>query len=80
MLDRSLTVRGASVLLGLFLTQFLVSVLGSDTANRWTIVVLSAGYVVLAVGRAVQRRSTLRALLHDGFRGRFDEAGPAPSS
>lgn len=36
LLDRSLTFRGAGLLLGLFSTQFLVSVLGTDTANRWT--------------------------------------------
>jgi cation:H+ antiporter len=49
LIDLSMNTRGALSLLGLFLVQFLVSVLFSESVNQVTIVALSTVYVVAAV-------------------------------
>ncbi len=67
LLDRSLSFRGAGVLLGLFLAQFLVSVLGTDAANRWTIIALSIVYAALALVRIARHLPTVRGLVRDGL-------------
>ncbi|PPK70874.1 sodium:proton exchanger [Actinokineospora auranticolor] len=64
----SITVRGALVLLGLFLAQFALTALLPASIKGVEIVALSIVYLVLAVGVAVHKRADLRTLVRDGFR------------
>ncbi len=67
LLDRSLTFRGALMLLGLFSVQFLVSVMASERTNQITIVVLSIVYAVLAAIELVRRRHRVLDVVKDGL-------------
>lgn len=78
LIDLRVTVRGASALLGLFLVQFLVSVLGSAEANRWTIIVLSVVYAGAAVLRLVRHRSRTARLVKDATVTPFDRLSEEP--
>ncbi|MDN5863798.1 MAG: sodium:proton exchanger [Gammaproteobacteria bacterium] len=49
LVDKSLTFRGATALLSLFLVQFFVSIFAGQQINQITIIVLSALYGVLAI-------------------------------
>jgi cation:H+ antiporter len=66
LIDLTLSFRGALMLLGLFSAQFAVSVFGSSEQNRWTIIVLSIVYVVLAVVRLARMRRQTWRVLKDG--------------
>ena len=66
LIERRLGWRGASVLLGLFLTQFTVSIALPDY-NRTVIIALSAIYLALAVGRLIWRRHDTWRIVRDGF-------------
>ncbi|WP_432476144.1 sodium:proton exchanger [Nocardioides sp. GXQ0305] len=61
----SLNARAAIALLGLFLSQFLVSVLFSEQVNQIVIVVLSAVYVVAAVAILMRHRGRALRLVRD---------------
>jgi cation:H+ antiporter len=78
LIDKRITSRGAWALLSLFLVQFLVSVFAGAQANRITIVVLSALYVVLAVVRLVRRRRDLLDVLRDGTIAPLDQLPTEP--
>lgn len=78
LIDLRVTFRGACALLGLFLAQFLVSVLGTPQANRITIVVLSGVYILLAVGRLVHRRGDLVRVMRDGLVSPLDQLSEKP--
>lgn len=80
LLQLRLTVRGAATLLALFSTQFLVSVLGSDEANRITIVVLSCVYVGLAVVLILRRLGHARRLVRDAVRTDLDTLEDEPAA
>ena len=68
----------AVALVTLFSVQFLVSVLWSAEANRITIIVLSCVYVLLAVGRLVQRRDQVVRLVREGTRTPLSEVSEEP--
>ena len=78
LIDKRLTSRGAWALLGLFLVQFLVSVFASSQANRITIIVLSAVYLLVAVVRLVHRRRDLLDVLRDGTVAPLDKLPTEP--
>jgi cation:H+ antiporter len=80
LIDRRITSRGAWALLGLFLVQFLVSVFGSPQANRITIMVLTAVYLVAAVARLVHRRRELVEVVRDGTVSPLDELPTEPAA
>jgi cation:H+ antiporter len=80
LIDRRITSRGAWALLGLFLVQFLVSVFASSQANRITIVVLSAVYLVAALVRLVHRRRDLAEVVRDGTVAPLDELPTEPAA
>jgi cation:H+ antiporter len=67
LLDLSLTVSGAVALLSLFSVQFVASIVAPADVNRWTIIVLSGVYAVLAVVQLVRRRQRTRQLFADGM-------------
>ncbi len=71
LIDRQLSYRGAALLLTLFLSQFLVSVVLPDY-NRAVIIALSVLYLVLAVGRLVLKRDVAWQTVKDGFRTPMD--------
>ncbi|MCL8027431.1 sodium:proton exchanger [Nocardioides bruguierae] len=66
LLDLRLSARDAGVLLGLFTTQFLVSVLGTDAMNTYVIVALSIVYVGWSALRVARRLGVTRRLVRDG--------------
>ncbi|MDQ3664219.1 MAG: sodium:proton exchanger [Actinomycetota bacterium] len=67
LVDLSLTLWGASGLLSLFLVQFVVSVAASPEVNKLTIIGLSIGYGILAVGQLARKwRRTIR-VVKDGL-------------
>ena len=72
LIERRLGWRGASVLLGLFLTQFTVSILLPDY-NRTVIIALSVVYLGLAVGRLIWRRHDTWRIIRDGFATSMDD-------
>jgi len=78
LIDKRITSRGAGALLGLFLVQFLVSVFASSQANRITIIVLSAVYLLFAVVRLVHRRRDLVDVLRDGTVAPLDKLPTEP--
>jgi cation:H+ antiporter len=78
LIDKRITSRGAWALLSLFLVQFLVSVFASSQANRITIIVLSAVYLLLAVVRLVHRRRDLVDVLRDGTVAPLDKLPTEP--
>ncbi|WP_433260894.1 sodium:proton exchanger [Actinosynnema sp. CS-041913] len=64
--DLGLTTAGAVTLFALFATQFTASIVLPDNANRLVIVVLSAVYIVLAIGQLVRRRHIGARTARDG--------------
>jgi cation:H+ antiporter len=79
LMDRTLSFRGALALLGLFLTQFFVSVLGTPEQNRYTIIALSIVYAVLAVGRMIQLRHSVKETVRNGLVTPFEKLDSEPS-
>ncbi|TIC83323.1 sodium:proton exchanger [Nocardioides sp. GY 10127] len=65
LLDLRLTARDAGILVALFSTQFLVSVLGTDAANRYVIVALSVVYLGWAAVRIARRLGVTAQLVRD---------------
>ncbi|HET6654909.1 MAG TPA: sodium:proton exchanger [Gammaproteobacteria bacterium] len=80
LLDRSLTFRGAIVLLALFLVQFLVSVMASDHVNRLTIVGLSIVYGILAIWQIARHFRKVVQVTKDGTVTPFDKLADEPES
>jgi cation:H+ antiporter len=79
LIDRLITFRGAIALLSLFLVQFLVSVLGTGTMNRYTIIGLSGLYALLAVVRLVRRRGQTTGMVKKGLVAPMDELSDEPA-
>jgi cation:H+ antiporter len=67
LVERSLTVRAAALLLGLFFTQFAVGALVPDSLRGTELLALSAVYLVLAAIRLVRSRAAILPLLRDGL-------------
>jgi cation:H+ antiporter len=78
LVDRTLTFRGATALLSLFLVQFVISVVGSPQANRITIIVLSIVYGALAAILLVRSRGQLVGLARAGTVTPFAELSDDP--
>jgi cation:H+ antiporter len=66
LIDLSLSFRGALMLIGLFSVQFFVSIFGTSDMNRWTIIGLSAVYIVLALARFARLHEQTRQVVKDG--------------
>lgn len=79
LMDRVLSFRGALALLGLFLVQFLVSVLGTADQNRWTIIGLSVLYGVISLAIFAKNRGRLVQLVKDGTVTPFEELEREPT-
>ncbi|SDD08581.1 sodium:proton exchanger [Actinokineospora iranica] len=73
LLGLSITVRGALVLLGLFVAQFALAALLPAAAKGVELLILSGIYLVLAVVIAVRRRAQVLVLLRDGYRTPYRE-------
>lgn len=69
----SITVAGALSLVGLFALQFVLAAVLSGPAQDLELLIVSAIYVVLAVGLFVRRRHALGRLLRDGLRTPYSE-------
>ncbi len=63
----SINVKGALTLVGLFAVQFVLAAVLSGRAQDLELLVISAIYVVLAIGLFVRQRRSLRRLLRDGL-------------
>lgn len=80
LIDRNVTIRGATALLSLFLVQFFVSIFFGQHINRTTIIVLSILYGVLALAQfAWYYRNTWR-VIKDGIVTPFDMLPNDPES
>ena len=67
LVNLSLTVSGAVTLLSLFGAQFAVSITASSSVNQVVIVVLSAVYLLLALGQLVRRRRRTLQVIRNGL-------------
>ena len=72
LIDVSITTRGALALLGLFMVQFLVSVLFSEEVNQMVILALSGVYAAAAVGLLARNRRRALQLVKDATVTSFD--------
>jgi cation:H+ antiporter len=79
LIDLRITTRGAVALLGLFLAQFLVSILFSEEVNQHAILVLSAVYVAAAVVVLGRHARRARQLVRDAVTTSFDDLPEEPS-
>jgi cation:H+ antiporter len=68
LVDLGVTIRAAAALFALFGIQFAASVAVPPELNRTVTIVLSAVYLLLAVGLLVHRRSDAARLARDGIR------------
>lgn len=66
--DRSISVKEAWALLGLFLSQFVLGALLPEHLRAVERIGISIIYLVLAAGLVIHRRHVFRQLLRDGFR------------
>jgi cation:H+ antiporter len=73
LVSRSINVREALALLGLFLGQFVLGGLLPPGLSEWERVIVGIVYLVLAAGVLVQQRRAVRPLLRDAFRTPVDE-------
>jgi cation:H+ antiporter len=78
LINVSLNTRGAVALLGLFLTQFVVSVQFSQSVNQVTILVLSGVYAAAAVALTVRQRGRALRLMKDATVTSFDALPSTP--
>jgi cation:H+ antiporter len=69
----TLKVSEASMLLGLFLVQFVAGAVGPASIHGPVKLVCSVSYLVLAVAMAYRHRARLRGLFRDGFRTPWSE-------
>jgi len=69
----SISVREASLLLGLFFAQFILGALAPAAWQGTERVAIAVVYLVLAAAILVQDRRRLPALLRDGFRTSHDD-------
>lgn len=79
LIDLGVTAVGATGLLVLFVVQFAASVTLSAEANRVVFLVLSALYVVLAIGRLVAVRRAAVRTVRDGLTTRLTELDAEPT-
>ncbi|MGQ0841206.1 sodium:proton exchanger [Actinokineospora sp.] len=68
LLDLSITVRGALILLGLFAGQFVLAAVLPENVAGLELLLLSGVYILLAVVNFVRHRDQAVSLLRDGFR------------
>ncbi|GLZ38849.1 sodium/calcium exchanger family protein [Actinokineospora sp. NBRC 105648] len=68
LLSLSITVRGALVLLGMFVAQFVLATVLPESVKGVEVVALSVVYIVLAVLVAFRSRRHVVSLLRDGYR------------
>lgn len=80
LIDRSITLRGAFALLGLFLVQFFVSIFFDQHINRVTIIVLSTVYIVLAVALFGWHYKKTWRVIKDGTITPFEQLSHDPES
>jgi cation:H+ antiporter len=67
LVERTLTVRAAALLLGLFFIQFVIGALVPTSLHGTELLALSAVYLLLAVVQLVRRRAAIGPLLRDGL-------------
>jgi cation:H+ antiporter len=79
--NRSISVREALALFGLFITQFILGGVLPESMRAWERIGVGIVYLVLAAGLLVRERHQVRALTRDGFRTPASELGhdPAPT-
>jgi cation:H+ antiporter len=68
LMNRSISVKEAFILLGLFLSQFMLGAVLPDDVRAVERIGFGVIYLVLAVGVLVQNRRYIRPLMRDGFR------------
>jgi cation:H+ antiporter len=66
--SRSINVREALALLGLFLAQFVLGGVLPESIRHWERVSVAIAYMVLATGMFIVQRAMIRPLARDGFR------------
>jgi cation:H+ antiporter len=72
LVNLNLTVSGAATLLSLFGVQFVASITAPPAVNQAVIVVLSAVYLLLALGQFLRRRSRTLQVIRNGITTPFD--------
>jgi cation:H+ antiporter len=73
LVSRSISVREAFALLGLFLAQFVLGGVLPPELREWERIGVGILYLVLAAGVIIQQRRSVRPLLRDAFRTPVDE-------
>ena len=68
LVNRSMSVREAWTLFGLFIIQFIAGAVGPESIHDEVRIVTSILYLVLGMGILIKARRALRPLLKDGFR------------
>lgn len=66
--SRSINVREAYLLFGLFIGQFILGGVLPEDIHHWERISVAIAYMVLATYILVQQRRSIRPLLRDGFR------------
>ena len=66
--NRSISVKEAFALLGLFLSQFVLGAALPPGLREWERILVGIVYLVLAAGMLYQQRRAVRPLIRDGFR------------
>jgi cation:H+ antiporter len=69
----SISVKEAATLFGLFWAQFVIGAVVPESAHGAELIIVSAVYLVLAVGIVVRRGRSVVTLLRDGFRKPYSE-------
>jgi len=83
--NRSISVREALALFGLFVSQFVLGAVLPEHLRAWERIGVGILYLALATGILVRDRRRMRTLLHDGLRVPadqliHDEDGSAPAA
>ena len=71
--SRSISVREAAALLGLFLSQFVLGALLPPELREWERIIVGIVYLVLAVAMIIKQRRSFPPLVRDAFRTPVDQ-------
>lgn len=78
--SRSMSVREAQAMLGDFIVQFILQGVLEGSAEERSRLIVGIGYLVVAAILSFRERTSMRAILRDGFRTPFSEMNAEETS